>query len=94
MWYRKPNSGIEGLEASPIVQIADKFDHFLEVYRRPHGSRWGKQDLHDATGGVVSRSYVTSLPKGRIESPGFEKLHAIAKAIGFPLKVRRVERGG
>ena len=67
-----------------MAQIAQKFEHFLEVYRRPDGSRWGGQDLHDATGGVVTRSYVTSLRKGRIENPGFEKLRAIAKAMGFP----------
>jgi transcriptional regulator with XRE-family HTH domain len=33
---------------------------------------------------VVHRSYVTNLRKGRIESPGYEKLVAIAKAMGFP----------
>jgi transcriptional regulator with XRE-family HTH domain len=32
----------------------------------------------------VPRSYVTNLRKGRIESPGYEKLVAIAKAMGFP----------
>jgi transcriptional regulator with XRE-family HTH domain len=31
----------------------------------------------------VTRSYVTNLRKGRIESPGYEKLAAIAKAMGF-----------
>jgi transcriptional regulator with XRE-family HTH domain len=67
-----------------LVQIAQKFAHFLETYRRPDGGRWGGQDLHDATGGVVTRSYVSSLRKGRIENPGFEKLRAIAKAMGFP----------
>ena len=67
-----------------MVQIAQKFECLLEVYRRPDGSRWGGQDLHDATEGVVTRSYVTSLRKGRIENPGFEKLKAIAKAMGFP----------
>jgi len=67
-----------------LVQIAQKFEHFLEVYRRPDGSRWGGQDLHDATGGVVSRSHVSNLRKGRIENPGFEKLQAIAKAMNFP----------
>ncbi len=72
------------MEAAPIVQIAQKFEHFLETYRRPDGSRWGGQDLHDATGGVVTRSYVTSLRKGRIENPGFETLGAIAKAMNFP----------
>ena len=65
-------------------QIAQKFERFLDIYRRPDGSRWGGQDLHDATRGVVTRSYVTALRKGRIENPGFEKLRAIAKAMGFP----------
>lgn len=37
-----------------------------------------------ATGGAVHRSYVTNLRKGRIASPGYEKLAAIAKAMGFP----------
>ena len=32
----------------------------------------------------MPRSYVTSLRKGRIENPGYEKLRAIAKAMGFP----------
>jgi hypothetical protein len=32
----------------------------------------------------VPRSYVTNLRKGRIESPGYEKMRAIAKAMGFP----------
>jgi transcriptional regulator with XRE-family HTH domain len=66
-----------------LVQIAQKFEHFLEVYRRPDGNRWGGQDLADATGGVVTRSYVSTLRKGRIENPSFEKLRAIAKAMGF-----------
>jgi len=57
------------LEAPSVVQIAQRFQHFLETYRRPDGSRWGGQDLHKATGGVVTRSYVTSLRKGRIENP-------------------------
>src|SRR5215218_8257195 len=67
-----------------MVQIAQKFERFLETCRRPDGSRWGGQDLHDATGGVVTRFYVTSLRKGRIENPGYEKLKAIAKAMNFP----------
>jgi hypothetical protein len=54
---------------APVVQIADKFEDFLEVYRRPDGSKWGGQDLHNATGGVVTRSYVTSPRRGRIENP-------------------------
>ena len=50
------NNSAEGQEATSVVQIADKFEHFLEVYRRPDGSRWGGQDLNDATGGVVTCS--------------------------------------
>ncbi len=67
-----------------MVQIAQKFERFLEVYRRQDGSTWGGQDLHNASGGVVTRSYVSNLQKGRIENPDFEKLKAIAKAMGFP----------
>jgi transcriptional regulator with XRE-family HTH domain len=33
---------------------------------------------------VVTRSYFTNLRKGRIENPGYEKMAAIAKAMGFP----------
>ncbi len=57
-----------------MVQIAQKFEHFLETYRRLDGSGWGGQDLDGATGGVVSSSYVSNLRKGRIENPGFEML--------------------
>ena len=32
----------------------------------------------------MTRSYVSNPRKGRIENPGFEKLQAIAKALGFP----------
>ena len=60
-----------------MVQFADTFEHFLKVYRlyrRPDGGRWGGQDLDRATGGVVTRSYVSNLRKGTIEQPGFERL--------------------
>jgi transcriptional regulator with XRE-family HTH domain len=35
----------------------------------------------------VPRSYVTNLRKGRIENPGYEKMRAIAKAMGFAPEV-------
>jgi transcriptional regulator with XRE-family HTH domain len=54
------------------------------MYRRPDGTRWNGQQLQDATGGVVTRSYVSMMRKGRIENPGFDKLRAMAKAMGFP----------
>jgi transcriptional regulator with XRE-family HTH domain len=66
------------------LHVAQRFERFLEIYRRPDGQRWGGAELQKATGGIVSRSYVTNLRKGRMENPGFEKMRAIAKAMGFP----------
>ena len=37
MWYRQVNRGTEALEAPSVSQIAQKFEHFLETYRRPDG---------------------------------------------------------
>jgi hypothetical protein len=58
--------------------IAQKFEALLETYRRPDGHRWTGQQIDDATGRVVTRSYVTNLRKGRIDNPGYEKMRAIA----------------
>jgi transcriptional regulator with XRE-family HTH domain len=69
------------------LHVAQRFEHLLEIYRRPDGQRWGGAELEKATGGIVSRSYVTNLRKGRMENPGFEKMRAIAKAMGFPPQV-------
>ena len=65
------------------MRISQKFELFRERYRREDGGRWSGQDLQDATGGVVTRSYISMLRKGKIENPGFDKLRAIAKAMGF-----------
>jgi transcriptional regulator with XRE-family HTH domain len=66
------------------LHIAQRFELLLETYRRPDGHRWTGQQLDEATGGVVTHSYVTNLRKGRIEKPGYEKMLAIARAMGFP----------
>src|SRR5215208_1191156 len=66
------------------MHIAQRFGQLLDGSRRPDGSRWTGQQLDEATGGLVPRSYFTNLRKGRIESPGYEKMSAIAKAMGFP----------
>jgi transcriptional regulator with XRE-family HTH domain len=66
------------------LHVAHRFELFLDTYRRPDGGRWTGQQIDVATGGVVTRSYVTNLRKGRIENPGYEKMRAIAKAKGFP----------
>ena len=63
------------------LHVAQRFELFLDKYRRPDGSRWTGQKLDEATGGVVTRSYVTNLRKGRIGNPGYEKMLAIAKAM-------------
>jgi transcriptional regulator with XRE-family HTH domain len=66
------------------LHVAQRFERLLEIYRRPDGQRWGGAELEKATGGIVTRSYVTNLRKGRMDNPGFEKMRAIAKAMGFP----------
>ena len=66
------------------MHVAPRFEGFLEHYRRPDGGRWTGQQLDEATGGVVTRSYVTNLRKGRIDNGGYEKMRAIAKVMGFP----------
>ena len=69
------------------MHIAQKFEALLEMYRHPDGRKWSGQEIDEATGGVVSRSYVTNLRKGRIENPGYAKLAAMAKAMSFPVEV-------
>jgi hypothetical protein len=66
------------------MHIAEKFEKLLDSYRHQNGSRWTGQQLDEATDGVVPRSYFTNLRNGRINSPGHDKLAAIAKAMGFP----------
>jgi transcriptional regulator with XRE-family HTH domain len=72
------------LERHVMTTIARKYEQFVEAYRHPDGRKWTGQEIDEATGGIVSRSYITNLRKGRIENPGYEKLKAIAKAMGFP----------
>ena len=64
--------------------VSERFLKLLALYRKPDGSEWGGQDLENATGGAVTRSYVANLKKGRIENPGLAKLEAIAGTMGFP----------
>ena len=50
----------------------------------PSGSEWGGQDLENATGRKVTRSYAANLKKGRIDKSGLTKLEAISGAMDFP----------
>ena len=51
------------------MHVAQRFELFLDTYRRPDGIPWTGQKLDEATGGVVARSYFTNLRKGRIGNP-------------------------
>jgi hypothetical protein len=66
------------------MHVAQRFERLLDSYRRQDGRRWTGQQLDEATGGVVTRSCFVNLRKGRIDNPGYEKMRAIAKAMGFP----------
>ena len=66
------------------MHIAERFEVLLTAYPHPDGRAWSGQEIDEATGGVVTRSYVTNLRKARIENPGYDKLRAIAKVLGFP----------
>jgi hypothetical protein len=66
-----------------LAHIARRFEALFEAYPRADGRRWSGLNPLDATGGVLTRSYVTNLRKGRIENPGYEKLNAIARVMGF-----------
>jgi transcriptional regulator with XRE-family HTH domain len=67
-----------------LMHIAQRFEHLLDSYRHPDGTQWTGQQIDEATEGLVTRSYFVNLRKGRIKSPGHDKLAAIAKAMGFP----------
>ena len=69
------------------MHVAQRFERFLDTYRRPDGQRWSGALIDEATDGIVTRSYITNLRKGRIENSGYEKMRAIAKAMGFPPKM-------
>ncbi len=74
--------------------VSERFLRLPALYRKSDGSEWGGQDLENATGGAVTRSYVANLKRGRIESPGFAKLEAISNAMGFPSALWFGETGG
>jgi transcriptional regulator with XRE-family HTH domain len=78
------NNGVGACQRGGNVHIAKKFGGLLETYRRPGGRGGSGQEIDEATGGIVTRSYVTNPRKGRTGNPGYEKLRAIARALGFP----------
>src|SRR5215218_5432098 len=83
-WYSKLYE--HGQLQEHHLHVARRFERFLDAYRRPGGSLWTGQKL-------VSRSYFTNLRKGRTENPGYEKMLAIARAMGFPPSGSSTRRG-
>jgi transcriptional regulator with XRE-family HTH domain len=62
-----------------LSHVARKFGLLLEAYRpRENGGKWSGIELERATGGVLTRSHITNLRKGRIENRGMDKLWALA----------------
>ena len=74
--------------------VSETFGRLLSLYRKPDGAQWGGQDLENATGGTVTRSYVANLKNGRIENPGLTKIEAISGAMGFPPSLWFDDAGG
>lgn len=77
-----------------MEEWANTFEEILDEYRRDDGSKWSGAALERATGGGVSRNYVSSLRRGDIREPSFAKILAISDAMGVPLeRWRSVFRG-
>lgn len=61
------------------------FQRLLAEYRHPDGRPWTGAEIERATGGRVSRTYVSQLRRGYIREPSFSKISAISRAMGFSL---------
>lgn len=57
-----------------MSHVCRKVEFLLEAYPREGGRRRSVVELERAAGGLLTRSYVTNLRKGRIENPGMDKL--------------------
>ncbi len=72
-------------------EYAEKFELLLDHYRRADGERWTGAELVRATDQEVSGSYLSALYHERIKEPGYNKLAAIAQALGFPEEYWRMD---
>lgn len=70
---------------------AEAFALLQELYPKPDGSKWRPVDLQRATGGLVKTSWMTAFTKGIIKRPGMAQLEAIARVMGFPFDLWRLE---
>src|SRR3712207_1619400 len=94
MTDRGSDGTLKSTDALEQLHVSERFARLLALYRKPDGSGWGGQNLENATGGVVTSSYVANLKKGRIENPGLGKLEARAGTMGFPPALWFGEEGG
>lgn len=68
------------------MDMGERFRHLQRTYRRPDGSAWTGAEIERATGGEVTRHYVSKLRNGYYGDPGFKKIAAISRVMGIPLE--------
>jgi hypothetical protein len=61
-----------------------KFEIVLKLFEAPYGGEWTALEMEKATDGEVAAQYFLALKDGRISVPEWEKMDAIARAMGFP----------
>ena len=70
----------------PRSEMGERFRKVHRIYRRSVGSAWTGAEIERASGGEVSRHYVSKLRHGYYEDPGFGKIAAISRVMGIPLE--------
>lgn len=68
------------------METGERLRHFLGTRQRPDGSARTRADIERATLGEVSRFYVSTLRRGKIDDPGFKTIVAISRAMGIPIE--------
>lgn len=66
--------------------MGEKFRRFQRIYRHPDGSPWTGADIERASGGEVTRHYISKLRNDYYKDPSFRKVAAISRAMGIPLE--------
>lgn len=61
-----------------------KFEIILKLFEAPYGGEWTALEMEKATDGEVAAQYFLALKDGRVSIPEWEKMDAIAGAMGFP----------
>lgn len=57
----------------------------FDRHRHADGRPWTGAEIERATGGSVSRFYVSLLLRGLIREPSFSKIYLISRAVGANL---------